>query len=40
MTVQQTGFRTAADRDAHVTGWNTAFDELAAFLAKQDASTH
>lgn len=40
MTVRQTGFRTATERDAHVPGWNTAFDELESFLAKQDAPGH
>jgi uncharacterized protein YndB with AHSA1/START domain len=32
MTVRQGGFTSEADRDAHIPGWNTAFDELATFL--------
>lgn len=35
MTVRQSGFTSEADRDAHIPGWNTAFDELEAFLAKR-----
>jgi uncharacterized protein YndB with AHSA1/START domain len=35
MTVRQSGFTTEADRDGHIPGWNTAFDELEAFLARQ-----
>ena len=33
MTVHQTGFATEGDRDGHIPGWNTAFDELERFLA-------
>ena len=38
MSVRQSGFRTEAERDAHLPGWNTAFDELEAFLTKQDTA--
>jgi uncharacterized protein YndB with AHSA1/START domain len=37
MHFQQTYFNTRANRDGHNVGWNSAFDRLADFLAKEQA---
>jgi hypothetical protein len=37
MRFQQTYFNTKANRDGHISGWNSAFDRLGEFLKDKRA---